>query len=79
MVRSFKAGSIRPHAQEAAPKSPFIHPHKVITTVSIVTKRLNGVTTLVVFDRDYEDGKFAGAPSTWIAGRWAVSTTRCCG
>jgi hypothetical protein len=76
-----------------------LHPHKVVTTVSSVTKVLTGVPTLVVFDRDYEDGvlqeaelafvaqdksgvvwnvgeypeeyedgSFAGAPSTWIAG-----------
>jgi hypothetical protein len=76
-----------------------LHPHKVISTVSAVTKVLHGVATLVVFERDYEDGQlqeaelafvaqdkrgvvwnvgeypeeyedgeFAGAPSTWIAG-----------
>jgi hypothetical protein len=34
-----------------------LHPHKIISTVSSVTKRLNGITTLVVYERDYEDGE----------------------
>jgi len=76
-----------------------LHPHKIVATVSGVTKLLDGIGTLVVFERDYEDGElqeaelafvaqdkrgvvwnvgeypqeyedgeFAGAPSTWIAG-----------
>jgi hypothetical protein len=76
-----------------------LHPHKIVTTVSSVRKVLNGISTLVVYDRDYEDGElqeaelafeaqdkrgvvwnvgeypeeyedgeFAGAPSTWISG-----------
>jgi hypothetical protein len=74
-------------------------PHRVVVTVSDVTKMINGVRTLVVMERDYSDGqlaeeelafvaqdgdgtvwnmgeypeeyeggKFAGAPSTWIPG-----------
>jgi hypothetical protein len=74
-------------------------PHLVVFTVTDLTKRINGVRTVVIWDRDidqgqlteselaffaqddggnvwnvgeypeeYEDGKFAGAPSTWIAG-----------
>ena len=73
--------------------------HRVIFTVSDVTKVINGVQTRVIWDRDisdgqlaerelaffaqdkygnvwnlgeypeeFEDGVFAGAPSTWIAG-----------
>jgi hypothetical protein len=76
-----------------------LHAHQIVTTVTGVTKLLDGVQTLVVFDRDYEDGqlqeselafeaqdtrgavwnvgeypeeyedgKLAGAPSTWISG-----------
>ncbi|MGH7512872.1 MAG: hypothetical protein ACREOQ_08115 [Gemmatimonadales bacterium] len=74
-------------------------PHRVVFTVTDLTKRINGVRAVVIWDRDidqgqlteselaffaqddggnvwnvgeypeeYEDGKFAGAPSTWIAG-----------
>jgi hypothetical protein len=73
--------------------------HRVVLTVTDLTKVVNGVRTLVAWDRDfadgelaeeelffhaqdddgnvwnlgeypeeYEDGKFAGAPSTWISG-----------
>lgn len=34
-----------------------LHAHKIVTTVSSVTKMLDGVRTLVVFDRDFEDGQ----------------------
>ena len=75
-------------------------PHQVILTVTDVTKVIDGVTTLVLWDRDisdgeleeeeiafvaqdangtvwnlgeypeeHEDGKFIGAPSTWISGQ----------
>jgi len=44
-----------------------LHPHKVVTTVSGVTKRLNGVTTLVVYDRDYEDGQLQEAELAFVA------------
>jgi hypothetical protein len=78
---------------------PGAQPHRVIFTVSDVTKVINGVRTLVIWDRDisdgqlterelaffaqdnegnvwnlgeypeeFEDGTFAGAPSTWFAG-----------
>jgi hypothetical protein len=74
-------------------------PHRIVVTVSDVTKVIDGVRTLVVLERDfsdgqleeeelafvaqdsdgtvwnvgeypeeYVDGKFAGAPSTWIPG-----------
>jgi hypothetical protein len=74
-------------------------PHTVVFTVTDVTKMVNGVRTVVAWDRDfrhgevqevelaffaqddrgnvwnfgeypeeYENGKFAGAPSTWIRG-----------
>ncbi len=74
-------------------------PHRVVFTVTDLTKVINGVRTVVVWDRDivegqiaeselaffaqdergnvwnlgeypeeFEDGKFIGAPSTWIAG-----------
>ncbi len=74
-------------------------PHRIVVTPTDVTKILNGVRTLVVWERDfsdgkleeeelafvaqdtdgvvwnigeypeeYEDGKFRGAPSTWIPG-----------
>jgi hypothetical protein len=74
-------------------------PHRVVLTVTDLTKVVNGVRTIVAWDRDfsngelaeeelffhaqdsdgnvwnlgeypeeYEDGKFAGAPSTWISG-----------
>jgi hypothetical protein len=73
---------------------------RIVTTVTDMTKVVNGVRTQVVWDRDYnggvlaeeeltfwaqdeqgnvwnlgeypeehEDGKFVGAPSTWIAGQ----------
>jgi hypothetical protein len=73
--------------------------HRVVLTVTDLTKVVNGVRTIVAWDRDfgdgelaeeelffhaqdkdgnvwnlgeypeeYEDGKFAGAPSTWISG-----------
>jgi len=73
--------------------------HRVIFTVTDVTKWIDGVRTLVIWDRDlqdgqlveeelafvaqdrsgnvwnlgeypeeHEDGKFAGAPNTWLAG-----------
>lgn len=76
-----------------------LHPHTIVTTVTDLTKVIDGVRTLVVFDRDfgdgqlqeselafeaqdgsgrvwnvgeypeeYEKGRLAGAPSTWIAG-----------
>jgi len=75
------------------------NPHSVVFTVTDATKMVNGVRTVVVWDRDflrgelqeqelaffaqddrgsvwnfgeypeeYENGKFAGAPSTWIRG-----------
>jgi hypothetical protein len=74
-------------------------PHSVVFTVTDATKMVNGVRTVVVWDRDflrgelqeqelaffaqddggsvwnfgeypeeYENGKFAGAPSTWVSG-----------
>jgi hypothetical protein len=74
--------------------------HRVIFTVTDVTKSIDGVRTAVIWDRDFqdgelveeelafeaedgdgnvwnlgeypeehEDGKFAGAPSTWLSGR----------
>jgi hypothetical protein len=74
-------------------------PHRVVFTVTDLTKVINGVRTVVIWDRDiaegqiaeselaffaqddhgnvwnlgeypeeFEDGKFTGAPSTWIAG-----------
>jgi hypothetical protein len=74
-------------------------PHQVIFTVTDLTKVINGVNTVVMWDRDinegvlaeaelafhaqdddgnvwnlgeypeeYEEGKFIGAPSTWITG-----------
>jgi hypothetical protein len=74
-------------------------PHTVVFTISALTKRIHGVTTVIAWDRDflggklqeqelaffaqddagnvwnfgeypeeYEHGKFAGAPSTWIRG-----------
>jgi hypothetical protein len=77
--------------------------HTVVTTVTDVFKRVDGVVTLALWDRDFgsgklqedelaffaqdkhgnvwnlgefpeeiENGKFAGAPSTWISGQNAV-------
>jgi len=74
-------------------------PHSVVSTVTDLTKVINGVRTVVILETDlsegevveselafkaqdddgnvwnlgeypeeYEDGEFAGAPSTWIAG-----------
>jgi hypothetical protein len=74
-------------------------PHSVVFTVTDLTKRIHGVTTVVAWDRDflegrlqeqelaffaqddagnvwnfgeypeeYDNGKFTGAPSTWIRG-----------
>lgn len=74
-------------------------PHRVVTTVTDLTKMVNGVRAVVLWERDinegqlseaelafqaqdnagnvwnlgeypeeYENGKFIGAPSTWIAG-----------
>ena len=74
-------------------------PHTVVFTISGLTKKIHGVTTVIAWDRDflngklqeqelaffaqddagnvwnfgeypeeYEHGKFAGAPSTWIRG-----------
>jgi hypothetical protein len=74
-------------------------PHGVVFTITDLTKKIHGVTTVVAWDRDfrdgrlqeqelaffaqddqgnvwnfgeypeeYENGKFAGAPSTWIRG-----------
>src|SRR5437016_9085269 len=34
-----------------------LHVHEIVTTVTGVTKLLDGVRTLVVFDRDFQDGK----------------------
>jgi hypothetical protein len=34
-----------------------LHVHKIVTTVTSVTKVLDGVRTLVVFDRDFQDGQ----------------------
>jgi hypothetical protein len=34
-----------------------LHAHKIVTTVTSLTKVLDGVRTLVVFDRDFQDGK----------------------
>jgi hypothetical protein len=76
-----------------------LQPHRVVTIVTTLTKVINGVRTVVVWDRDYangrlveselafhaqddarnvwnfgeypevyENGRFAGAPDTWIAG-----------
>jgi hypothetical protein len=76
------------------------HPHRIATTVTDLTKLVDGVRALVVFDVDiqdgqvveselffvaqredgsvwtlgeypeeFENGKFAGAPSTWISGQ----------
>ena len=76
-----------------------LHQHSIVATVTDLTKTINGVRTLVVFERDfdngelqeselafqaqdrvgrvwnigeypeeYENGKLAGAPSTWLAG-----------
>jgi hypothetical protein len=83
----------------SANPGPGIQPHRVVTTITNVTKVINGVRTVVLWDRDYdagqlaeselaffaqdnagnvwnlgeypevyEDGKFVGAPDTWIAG-----------
>jgi hypothetical protein len=38
-----------------------LHPHKIVTTVSSVTKMIDGINTLVVFDRDYQDGQLQEA------------------
>jgi hypothetical protein len=77
-----------------------VTPHQVVMTVTDVTKVIDGVSTLVLWDRDlsdgeleeeelafvaqdgngtvwnlgeypeeHEDGKFVGAPSTWISGQ----------
>jgi hypothetical protein len=77
-----------------------VTPHQVVLTVTDVTKVIDGVSTLVIWDRDFsdgeleeeelafeaqddngtvwnlgeypeehEDGKFIGAPSTWISGQ----------
>ena len=74
-------------------------PHTVVFTISGLTKKIHGVTTVIAWDRDflngklqeqelaffaqddagnvwnfgeypeeYEHGRFAGAPSTWIRG-----------
>jgi hypothetical protein len=44
-----------------------LHPHKIVTTVSGVTKVLNGVSTLVVFERDYEDGALQESELAFVA------------
>jgi hypothetical protein len=75
-------------------------PHRVVTTVTDLTKVINGVRTVVIWEQDlnenqlqeaelafeaqdnagnvwnfgeypeeYEDGKFTGAPNTWIVGQ----------
>lgn len=44
-----------------------LHPHKIISTVSEVTKRLDGITTLVVFERDYQDGQLQEAELAFVA------------
>jgi len=83
------------------PGTEFSHtrPHTVVFTISGLTKKIHGVTTVIAWDRDflngklqeqelaffaqddagnvwnfgeypeeYEHGRFAGAPSTWIRG-----------
>src|SRR5256714_985674 len=78
--------------------------HEVVLTVTDLTKRIDGVRTLVLWDRDFnsgelaeeelalhaqdddgnvwnlgeypeerEDGRFVGAPSTWLSGRAGAS------
>ena len=78
--------------------------HEVVLTVTDVTKRVDGVRTLVLWDRDFnagvlaeeelalhaqdtagnvwnlgeypeehEDGRFVGAPSTWVSGKAGAS------
>ncbi|MFF2031352.1 hypothetical protein [Arthrobacter sp. NPDC058192] len=80
-------------------KPPEVHTHKVVSIVTGLTKMVHGVRTIVLWDRDYNDGvleeselaffaqtekgavwllgeypeefdggKFAGAPNTFIAG-----------
>ncbi|MDQ1720734.1 MAG: hypothetical protein QOI26_468 [Pseudonocardiales bacterium] len=44
-----------------------LHPHKIVSTVSRVTKRLDGITTLVVFERDYEDGALQESELAFVA------------
>jgi hypothetical protein len=44
-----------------------LHPHKIITTVTSVTKLHNRITTLVVYERDYEDGALQEAELAFVA------------
>lgn len=42
-------------------------PHSVVFTVSSLTKRINGVTTRVVWDRDFADGELEEAELAFFA------------
>jgi hypothetical protein len=43
------------------------HPHSIVSTVTGVTKRLDGVRTLVLFERDYEDGALQESELAFVA------------
>jgi hypothetical protein len=43
------------------------HPHQIVTTVTDLTKVIDGVRTLVVFDEDIQDGQTAEAEIFFVA------------
>jgi hypothetical protein len=43
------------------------HPHTIVATVTGVTKRLDGIRALVVFERDYEDGALQESELAFVA------------
>jgi hypothetical protein len=43
------------------------HPHRIDTTITQLTKMIDGVNTIVVFDRDIEDGKLTESEIFFMA------------
>jgi hypothetical protein len=43
------------------------HPHRIDTTVTQLTKVIDGVTTMVVFDRDFQDGQLTESEVFFVA------------
>jgi hypothetical protein len=43
------------------------HPHRIETTVTALTKMIDGVNTLVIFERDYHDGRMAESELAFVA------------
>ncbi len=51
----------------SANPGPGVEPHRVVTTITNVTKVINGVRTLVLWDRDYDAGQLAESELAFFA------------